>query len=79
MLITNQQRKILKKIVATLDKSNIPYEVTGGVAALFYGARRPLYDIDIDIHKTDFPKNAINKSDKLYANCQVLLGVLREI
>ncbi len=56
--MSKQQRDVLKQIVTTLDEYGIPYEITGGLAAQFYGANRPLYDIDIDIHKKDFLKVA---------------------
>ena len=39
-------------IVALLNRHQIPFRVTGGLAAIAYGAHRPLVDIDLD-----FPEN----------------------
>ena len=36
-------------IVRLLENSHIPFHITGGLAAHFYGAKRPINDIDIDI------------------------------
>lgn len=55
-LITDKQKEVLRKIVTILNRERIDYEITGGLAAIFYGAKRPLFDIDIDIHKKDFPE-----------------------
>ncbi len=46
----------LKWIISILEEENIPYQVLGGVAARFYGADRPINDIDIDIQEKDFPR-----------------------
>ena len=43
-----------KWIVLIFENKNIPFVVTGGFAAKIYGSPRPLNDIDIDIHDTDF-------------------------
>jgi hypothetical protein len=39
----------LQWIVEILKRRQIPFAVSGGLAARLYGATRPLYDIDIDI------------------------------
>ena len=41
------QRTLLEKVVGVLEKSEIPYAVTGGVAVVAWG--RPRFTIDIDI------------------------------
>ena len=41
-------------IIRILKKHRVPYQVTGGLAAKIYGAKRKLNDIDIDISKKDF-------------------------
>lgn len=56
VFLVKKQKNILIRVIKTLDENKIPYEITGGLAALFYGAKRPLFDIDIDIHKKDFPQ-----------------------
>lgn len=39
----------LRWIVEILNRKNIPYQISGGLAAHFYGSKRPVNDIDIDI------------------------------
>ncbi|MDP2815241.1 MAG: hypothetical protein Q8O19_01010 [Rectinemataceae bacterium] len=52
-MLTETQRKVLAFIVESLQKSNIEFQVSGGLAAIVHGATRPLYDIDLEIHKED--------------------------
>ncbi|HLC94380.1 MAG TPA: hypothetical protein VJH96_02335 [Patescibacteria group bacterium] len=40
-------KKAFRWIVGILQTYKIPFQITGGFAARFYGANRPLYDIDI--------------------------------
>ena len=54
--LTSNQRKVLKKILHILKDNDIKFQISGGLAAIIYGAKRPLYDIDIDVHKRDIPK-----------------------
>ena len=44
-----------KWIITILREHQIPFVITGGLAARAYGATRPLYDIDIDIPEGRFP------------------------
>lgn len=44
----------LKWISGILTSHNIPYQITGGLAAHAYGATRPINDIDIDIPEDRF-------------------------
>lgn len=50
-------------IINILQNLNIPYQVTGGLAAIAYGATRPLEDIDIDIpeEKFDLVRSAVKE------------------
>lgn len=54
-LISEQQKAAIKYLVDLLNKNNIPYQTTGGFASICYGAKRPLYDIDIDVNKRYIP------------------------
>lgn len=42
-------------IVSILQKHQVPFQVTGGLAAKFHGSVRVLADIDIDIPRKSFP------------------------
>lgn len=55
-MLSQTQKQVLKQVDNTLKKNNIPFQVSGGLAAIAYGAKRPLYDIDIDVRKEDIPK-----------------------
>ncbi len=54
-IITPIQKKILKFLVKKLQENNIPFHVSGGLAAILYGVKRPLNDIDIDIYGRNIP------------------------
>lgn len=49
-------KEVLTYIINILTELKIPFHLTGGVAAIAYGAKRPLYDIDIDIPENQFEK-----------------------
>jgi hypothetical protein len=52
-LLTKSQKEVLSFLVQTLNSENVIFQVSGGLAAIAHGATRPLYDIDIEIHKED--------------------------
>lgn len=50
----SHSKAALSWIVAIFKKHNIPFQISGGLAAIAYGAVRPLADIDIDIPDAAF-------------------------
>ncbi len=52
-MIPPHKAKILEYVALLLQKNDIKFQVTGGLAAILYGAKRDLIDIDIDISKID--------------------------
>lgn len=65
-MMTANQKKVLKQIIKVFRENNIPYQITGGLAATFYGSRRPIYDIDIDLYKHDIFKIKQLFTDNIY-------------
>jgi hypothetical protein len=55
-MLTETQKEVLKFLVQTLNGEDIIFQVSGGLAAIAHGATRPLYDIDLEIHKEDVEK-----------------------
>jgi hypothetical protein len=55
-MITETQKRVFLFLSELLSSNRINFQVTGGLAAIAYGATRPLYDIDIDIYKKDAEK-----------------------
>lgn len=55
-MFTDLQKQVFKKVISILKENHITFQVTGGLAAIVYGAKRSLYDIDIDIAKKDIQK-----------------------
>lgn len=53
-----QALDLLDVFIAPLEKSGIPYFVTGSIASIFYGEPRLTHDIDIVVHlsQPDFAK-----------------------
>lgn len=63
-MLTDIQKNVLTRLVNTLQKNDIGFQLTGGIAAICFGANnRPLYDIDIDIYAKD-----AGKVQNLFAN-----------
>src|SRR3989339_1102081 len=46
----------LKWIIDILNRNKVRYQITGGLAAHFYGANRKVNDIDLDIPENEFDK-----------------------
>ncbi len=55
MEFTAIQQEAFNWIIGILQKHQIPFQVSGGLAARAYNANRPLNDIDIDIPNEFFP------------------------
>jgi predicted nucleotidyltransferase len=55
-MLTDAQKNVLRFLVDTFTDHGIEFQITGGLAAITYGAVRPLYDIDIDVYKKDVEK-----------------------
>lgn len=54
--MTEVQREVLRFIVQTLISEDVEFQASGGLAAIAYGATRPLYDIDLEIYRKDAEK-----------------------
>lgn len=52
-LVTPEQAGVLLWLDRLLTVHNIAYQITGGLAAIAHGARRPLFDVDIDVSRAD--------------------------
>ena len=50
----HRAKQALIWITYILKNHHIPFQITGGLAAIAYGANRPLEDIDIDIPDNQF-------------------------
>lgn len=55
-LITHRQALALQELSDTLHANNISFVVIGGLAAMAWGAKRPLVDIDIQVGELDMEK-----------------------
>jgi len=63
-MLSINQKEALALVVEKLTQLGIEYQATGGLAAIAHGAKRPLYDIDIDIHEKDV--DAVRSAFKEY-------------
>lgn len=55
-MVPEAKKKVLRFLIDTLNKNNIPFQVSGGLGAITYGATRELRDIDIEINKENCQK-----------------------
>lgn len=55
-MLTETQKHVLSYLVTALKREGIVFQASGGLAAIAHGATRPLYDIDLEIHKEDVEK-----------------------
>jgi predicted nucleotidyltransferase len=55
-MLTQIQKRVLKYVAEILNKNKIPFQISGGLAAMIYGSKRPLNDIDIDVCRNDIKK-----------------------
>lgn len=53
---TSNIKEALIWITNIIQKHNIPFQIVGGLAAIAYGSKRPLADIDIEIPEDSFVK-----------------------
>jgi len=56
LIMQENLKNALIWIVEILRKDKIPFYISGGLAAMAYGSKRPVYDIDIEISDRDFDK-----------------------
>jgi len=52
-VLSINQREVLKKVVQIFIENKIQFQISGGLAAIIYGAERSLYDIDVEVYKKD--------------------------
>lgn len=52
-MLNDTQKEVLVFLITSLRDSGVEFQATGGLAAIAHGAKRSLYDIDIDIYKRD--------------------------
>lgn len=64
-LLSPDQIQALRELSRRLSTNNVSFVVIGGLAAIAWGAKRPLVDIDIQISKVDFSKVADIFSDEI--------------
>ena len=57
-MITEAKKKVLKFLIDTLNANHIPFQVSGGLGAITYGATRELRDIDIEINRGELSEGS---------------------
>jgi hypothetical protein len=67
-IITENQVRALRVVVDTMRKDGIPYVVIGGLAAIAWGARRPLADIDIQLYHRDLGRIRLEFIDHIVSD-----------
>src|SRR3989338_2530426 len=55
-VLSINQREALKKVAQIFIENKIQFQISGGLAAIIYGAERSLYDIDVEVYKKDIQK-----------------------
>ena len=55
-MLTDTQKEVLIFLVRKLQENNIEFQISGGLAVIVHGGTRPLYDIDLEVHKEDREK-----------------------
>ena len=83
--ITRRQYRVLKFLVDLFDELDIDYFIDDGLAAIIYGSKRKLYDIDICIGKKSISKIKKEFNDlartkysyKTYSNCKSYIVTLK--
>lgn len=72
------QIEITKKVIEALDQLNIPYMITGAVAASYYGKPRFTHDIDlvVSIKKESAPLIEKLFEDEFYVSAEGILDAL---
>lgn len=61
--VMKNPKKAFRWIINILKKHQVPFQITGGLAAQAYGSKRPLNDIDIDIPEDRFNEIVPNVKD----------------
>lgn len=52
--ISKSQQQVLRQIATTFDQYQIPYVIIGGLAAIAWGSKRQLVDIDILVSSENY-------------------------
>ncbi len=73
------QEEIIKKVVAALEKSKIPYMLTGAIAVSYYGRPRLTHDVDlvVQIQLEDAKRVAELFKDEFYVSLEGIVDAVR--